>query len=160
MNKLIKMGLIASLIVPTVLSIHTIKSFSNNADGSQTQQPAQTAIASPIETKINATSTPPAETEKSFVNLYMEAGKKFGAADYEGAVKLYNESLEYVKYGLQKAMIYYKLVDAYHALGNLEMELKYAELVPKYSANPRVNEKYEHRAEEIKKLLNAKTPTS
>lgn len=88
-----------------------------------------------------------------FYDLYGKARNSTKAGDYENAIKLLNESLSYVGDGLEKGMVYKDLAQIYRDLGNLEKELEYVELLPKYTMNEDIKLGCAKRAEEIRMIM-------
>ncbi len=92
-------------------------------------------------------------TAKKFFDLYRQALENMKNGQHQTAIKLFNESLVYAAIGPSKAMVYSQLADIYKELNDKETELKYVELVPRFSANPKRQEEFRQRAVEIRKIL-------
>lgn len=99
-----------------------------------------------------------AASGRDFYDLNGKAGDSIKAGDYQNAIKLLNESLPHVGIGIEKGMVYKKLAEIYRDLGDMENELKYLELLPKYVMNQDVKNRVAMRVEEIRSILaNAET---
>jgi tetratricopeptide (TPR) repeat protein len=90
---------------------------------------------------------------KSFYDLYGKARESIKVGDYEMAIKLLNDSLPHVGIGIEKGMVYRELTEIYRDLGNLNKELKYIELLPKYTMNDTEKLRCAQRAEEIRSIM-------
>ena len=88
-----------------------------------------------------------------FYPLFTRAREAAKAGDNAKAIKLFEQCLPHAKIGIEKGMVYYQLIKIYHDLGNLEQELKYSELLPRYSMNEEENKKALQRAAEIRRIL-------
>lgn len=88
-----------------------------------------------------------------FYALFRKARELKESGRYSDAIELLNESLNYTTFDPEKAMVFYRLTEIYNQTGDLESELKYAELVPQYSANVDWRKKFTDRAKEIRQIL-------
>ncbi len=131
-------------------ALYSFRVFSNSQLNNK-REPVQTVLVGTGQYK--ETFNESVKSSKAFYDFYSEAKRNMMAGNYDEAIRLFNKSLPHVEFGPEKAMVYRKLATIYNAQRNLELELKYTELVPKYSANSELNEQYLQRAAELRQLL-------
>ncbi len=92
-----------------------------------------------------------------FYKIFREALDSEERGDKKTAIKLFNDCVPRATIGIERGMVYYELIKIYHDLGDLEQELKYSELLPRYSMNQKDNQEAMQRAEEIRKILGSQS---
>lgn len=147
-----------ALLLAGAGAFYSFKVFSNSySDGRAGRGSVQAVFLETDEYK--ATFGEAVKSAKSFYDLYGRALVEIKENNYDVAIKLLNESLPHVEFGPEKAMVYYELARIYREQGKPEMELRYAELVPKYTANPDVGREFEERAAKLRARLLRPKPT-
>ncbi|GEM_PF-3015139 len=135
------------LIAATFFSL----SFMQALRASEREKQVDTAFLGPKAYKSTFDQT--ITSAKSFYAFYGKARESIKRGDYEAAIKFLNDSLPHVGIGPEKAMVYSELAEIYRDLEDFNRELKYVEVIPKYTMNEREKLKYKMRAEEIKSIL-------
>ncbi len=120
------------------------------------------AAKKPVETVFIAPKEYTESFEKStasarlFYEKYRRALDQLKHENYQEAIQSFNECVPEAGIGIEKGMVYNRLVQIYKALDDPQNELKYTELTIKFSANTVLNEELSRRAAELRQLLSAK----
>lgn len=156
MKKLIiALNLCLALLVGHVLSV----AFSSDESNKAKNEPNQIVLIG-MPSKDTAPFKEALKGGDMFYNLYDKAREYNKVGDYEMAIKIYNEAIPYAALGPEVSMIYRKLSEIYREQENLQKELLYVEMLPKYSMNKEANEESKKRAIELRQLLAAKAQSS